>query len=357
MSARLRQYKLTSTSVPTMVEKVGIFWDLKGCQPSSPPTTCKFANAIRTIAAQYGSVTTFKAYSDETLEDPKTKALQVPLCASGVTMVHCPTFFVREDVVLTLTVDMMAFAFDLQAPATIVVITHRIFTYALSTLRMRGFRIVSIMPENNMPDQISDNVDVVISWENVLEKSQLSERPDVRPGLEFDSSEDARAFAEIHQPEPSPKYETTVQEPEDVFVERGLSIASTSALSSKMHHSPQVTSPISNTDQSSLSLREEHEGFPEQFITLYNLLRELSPSSASGRVQLSILGGAVKKHDPGLYKQMGFTRLLPYLEHAKSVGIIVLGSGGQTGTEWVQWVGPHPATELTGNASDFVKVA
>lgn len=81
------------------------------------------------------------------------------------------------------------------------------------------------------------------------------------------------------------------------------------------------------------------EGFPEQFITLYWLLRQCSPSS--GPVLLSVLGSSIRTHDPNLYKREGLSGLLQYVEKAKSIGIVSLG--GKSGSEWAQWVGPHPA--------------
>jgi len=94
-----------------------------------------------------------------------------------------------------------------------------------------------------------------------------------------------------------------------------------------------TAAPVSPPQESSA------QGFPEPFISLYWLLRHHSPSS--GRVLFSLLGSSICEHDPNLYKREGVSGLTPYLEQARSIGIVTLGR--TQGMEWVQWVGPHPA--------------
>ncbi len=69
------------------------------------------------------------------------------------------------------SVDMLVFAFDSLAPATVVIITgDRGFMYAASTLRMRGHRVVLIMPSGSTSTLLKDGVDVIVSWQDVLEQ-------------------------------------------------------------------------------------------------------------------------------------------------------------------------------------------
>ena len=158
----------------------------------------------------------------------------------------------------------MTFALDSQAPGTIIVVTHRDFSYALSTLRMRGFRIVSIMPMETMPAQLADNVDLVISWEDVLKSPQQessipfaeseikppssdpADDADTRPGPEVGYGHE---FTKVNQTGSTLKFANRDQEPEDtIFAERCQSSASAPGLSSRsLHRSPQVASPISNS--------------------------------------------------------------------------------------------------------------
>jgi len=64
---------------------------------------CKVANNIRTIALQFGTLTSFKAYVDVALEGPRAIALQAQLQASGVSMIHCPHASMKEVVDRALT--------------------------------------------------------------------------------------------------------------------------------------------------------------------------------------------------------------------------------------------------------------
>ncbi|KLO18574.1 hypothetical protein SCHPADRAFT_819553, partial [Schizopora paradoxa] len=130
-----------------MVGSVGIFWDYENCHPSASMNGCKIANNIRNVALQFGSIVTFKAYMDMALESARANGFQAQLQASGLSMIHCPHASMKEVADRALTVDMLAFAFESPPPATVVIITgDRDFTYAVSTIRMRGHRVVLIKP-------------------------------------------------------------------------------------------------------------------------------------------------------------------------------------------------------------------
>ena len=65
---------------------------------------------------------------------------------------------------------MLAFAFDSPPPTTIILISgDRDYTYAISTIRMRGHRVVLIMPTTKTPENLKRNVDVALYWKDVLE--------------------------------------------------------------------------------------------------------------------------------------------------------------------------------------------
>jgi len=133
---------------------------------------------------------------DVSLEGPRAIALQAQLQASGVSMIHCPHFSMKEVVDRALTVDMLVFAFDSFAPATVVIITgDRDFTYAISTLRMRGHRVVLIMPSERTPSHLRDNVDVAVSWKDVLEWPEQIAFPR-RQQIQYEPIEPPRAQAE-----------------------------------------------------------------------------------------------------------------------------------------------------------------
>ena len=76
---------------------------IENCHPNSGLNGCNIAGNIRNIALQFGTVTTFKAYIDMSLEGSKAIRLQTQLQASGVSMIHCPHASMKEVVDRALT--------------------------------------------------------------------------------------------------------------------------------------------------------------------------------------------------------------------------------------------------------------
>jgi hypothetical protein len=125
---------------------------------------------IRLIAQKYGTIKTFKAYFDlGEQRSPKTALLRAELQSCGVSLTDCPHNNKKEvadkmilGTVLTrfltiiwlnkiLPVDMFTFALDTDAPAATIVLLSgdQDFTYAISILRMRNYRVVVVAPQQS----------------------------------------------------------------------------------------------------------------------------------------------------------------------------------------------------------------
>ncbi|KAI6028328.1 NYN domain-containing protein [Pisolithus orientalis] len=129
-------------------DKVAIFWDFENCcPPSTQGLGYDIVNNIGRMARIFGSVTTFKAYLDISSQPPKSTALRSELQLSGVSVVDCPHNGKKDVVDKMAMVDMFAFAVDNPAPATVILIAaDRDYAYALSTLRLRNYKVVLITP-------------------------------------------------------------------------------------------------------------------------------------------------------------------------------------------------------------------
>jgi len=96
-----------------------------------------------------------------------------------------------------------------------------------------------------------------------------------------------------------------------------------------------TVNPVFSTQNSSAN------PIPEPFIPLVLLLRQLSPST--GRILFSLLGSSIRQKYPAVYERAGVSGLRPYLERARSMGIVTLGALDTQGKQWVQLSNTHQA--------------
>ncbi|KAI9067039.1 hypothetical protein FKP32DRAFT_1564491 [Trametes sanguinea] len=145
---------------------VAVFWDCESCElPSTEPTYAVVAK-IRRIAHQYGSIKAFKAYVQHPAQ-PTVRSMSVhsELQCCGITLVDClhgGLMNVADKLILA--VDMMAYAVDTPAPATIVLISgDRGFAYAVSILSLRQYKTVLVAP-STADVGLKGQADVVYTW-------------------------------------------------------------------------------------------------------------------------------------------------------------------------------------------------
>ncbi|EKM55732.1 uncharacterized protein PHACADRAFT_184504 [Phanerochaete carnosa HHB-10118-sp] len=144
---------------------VAIFWDYENCSPHHSAGYAAIDN-IRQIAHNYGAVKLFKAYLELSEQNsPRSIGLRSELQSCGVSLTDCPHNG-RKDVAdkmmigapcpspglvhhltISVLVDMLTYAIDTPAPATIILISgDRDFVYAASILRFRRYHVVIIAP-------------------------------------------------------------------------------------------------------------------------------------------------------------------------------------------------------------------
>lgn len=130
------------------LDSVAIFWDYENCALPSNATGSIIVNNIAQLARRYGSVKSFRAYSELPEQpSPKNIALRSDLQLCGVSVIDCPHNGGKDVADKMMIVDMMAFAIDTPAPATIILITgDRDFVYAVSILSLRQYRLVVLAP-------------------------------------------------------------------------------------------------------------------------------------------------------------------------------------------------------------------
>ncbi|KAI0637225.1 NYN domain-containing protein [Trametes polyzona] len=158
-------------------EHVAIFWDYENCTPACTVPGYDVVNNIRQVAHQYGSVKLFKAYLELSEQSSsKSIGLRSELQSCGVSLTDCPHNGRKDVADKMMIVDMLTYAIDNPAPATIVLISgDRDFVYAVSVLRLRKYRVVVVAPfaaHGSLKSQAS----VVLDWE-----ADIMRRTTVRP--------------------------------------------------------------------------------------------------------------------------------------------------------------------------------
>ncbi|TFK53040.1 hypothetical protein OE88DRAFT_1599917, partial [Heliocybe sulcata] len=128
---------------------VAVFWDYENVRVPSTVAGIAVAGNIRDVARSYGPVNLFRAYTDlDEMASVKSNAHRSALQMSGVTLVDCPHNGRKDVADKMMIVDMLAFAFESPAPATIVLISGDCdFSYAVSTLRLKGHEVILIAPK------------------------------------------------------------------------------------------------------------------------------------------------------------------------------------------------------------------
>ncbi|KAL1947586.1 hypothetical protein VTO73DRAFT_13310 [Trametes versicolor] len=150
----------------TFDEHVAIFWDYENCTPPSTGPGYDVVNNIRQIALEYGSVKLFKAYLELSEQSSsKTIGLRSELQSCGVSLTDCPHNGRKDVADKMMIVDMLTYAIDNPAPATVVLISgDRDFVYAVSVLRLRRYRVVVVAP-NSAHASLKSQASVVLDWE------------------------------------------------------------------------------------------------------------------------------------------------------------------------------------------------
>ncbi|KAL1741708.1 NYN domain-containing protein [Schizophyllum fasciatum] len=143
---------------------VGIFWDYENCQYMSGCSGFEVAKNIERVALAYGPIANFNAYMDiQHCSAPASTRSE--LQSTGVALVDCPHNGQKDVVDQMLQTDMLVFALDHPAPATLVLISgDRDFAYVTSVLRRRMYTVILIChstpgPHRSLLQQVSAHID------------------------------------------------------------------------------------------------------------------------------------------------------------------------------------------------------
>ncbi|KAF8212451.1 limkain-b1-type NYN domain-containing protein, partial [Mycena galopus ATCC 62051] len=127
----------------------------------------EIVSGIRNVAHRFGPVKHFKAYMEvPDLDTFRSLSLRSELQSSGVSLTDCPHNGRKNVADQMIMVDMLAYAMDHPAPATLILISgDRDFAYAVSILRLRRYEVVVIsLPLPGAHISLKSQASVYLDW-------------------------------------------------------------------------------------------------------------------------------------------------------------------------------------------------
>ncbi|KIM48860.1 hypothetical protein M413DRAFT_21167 [Hebeloma cylindrosporum] len=141
---------------PYAQENVTVFWEFETTQISNASPSIPIHEVVKNLrdaVRPFGPIKALRAYWDFSGQRPNLRSELSSLSSSGVSLIDCPGNGRKDLAMKIMLVDLIAHAWDTSPPHTFVVITadHDV-AYAISTLRMRGYRVVTISPSGTTRD-------------------------------------------------------------------------------------------------------------------------------------------------------------------------------------------------------------
>lgn len=277
----------------TTHQPVAIFWDFENCSLALGRTGFTVARNIESIAQKYGSLKLFKAYLDAQKQPLGSDVFRAELQSSGVSVTDCPHIGRKEVADRMLQGDLMSFALDYPAPATVIIISaDRDFAYAASVLRQRRYNVVMISHSNPRPNLwlISQAVDCYDWKKDVLhvEEPTLLAHTTLSPGKTVPSHADllAQCLASIPPPASEAVHAVTAT------TTQSISLTVTDAAASRVDRKTAAVSSTAGPVNDSPSLSH----IPPKLRCLVQALHTLAPTFAP--VPKTRLLGKVKALNP-----------------------------------------------------------
>ncbi|KAL1675071.1 NYN domain-containing protein [Schizophyllum commune] len=335
---------------------VGIFWDFENCRYSAGRSGYEIARAIEQIALEYGTVSDFNAYLDMQF-CALPAGMRSELQSSGVALVDCPHNGQKDVVDQMLQTDMLAYALDHPAPATLILISgDRDFAYTVSVLRRRRYEVVLLCHSRPGPHKsLAWQVSACLDWntrvlglpEDPLRKewsrsssstivstttSQTDDSFSKRDDTPSTPSGSSVSLSSWSSPPTSPSNEST-----------DLADKCTSEDTESLCPSPDTRCETATSSVAAAAERTAttsavvlaKDGAHGVFEPLIRLLQEQSDAGFS-QPNRGVIGYRLAHHFPGVYEKAGVKSFTEYAMRACQAGLVTLGGAATGGGEtWI----------------------
>lgn len=292
------------------IEPIAIFWDVDNCAPPTGSSGRSVALAVRHAIQNVviGPIVSFKAYLEISSESQVPNATQVQLRSElqgcGVSLIDTPKSGRKDVADKMMITDLLAYAIDQPAPATVVLISgDRDFAYPLGILRNRGYNVVLVTPPIGAVPILEASANVVMSWRQDVLGVQTNK--DGKPYSSY-SNASPHTPSKHGQSNDTSKFSTT-----------------TGAIS---HGKPPGALRYADRRPSNRTL--------QLFDPLVQLLEQIR-KEGNPKPLRSMVAARLVTMDRGIFVRAGAAKWAEYAAVAEAAGIVTLGSSGQTGFEWV----------------------
>ncbi|TKY90764.1 hypothetical protein EX895_000762 [Sporisorium graminicola] len=298
------------------IEPIAIFWDVDNCAPPTGSSGRSVALAVRSAIQNLdvGPIVSFKAYLELSSETQTPNAAQVQLRSElqgcGVSLIDTPKSGRKDVADKMMITDLLAYAIDQPAPATVVLISgDRDFAYPLGILRNRGYNVVLVTPPIGAVPILEASANVVLSWRQDVLGVQTN-----KEGKPYSS----HSVAGPHTPS-KPGYSGTASAnpPSSTNGNQSGSLSAGKPPGALTH---QDRRPSTRTLQ--------------LFDPLIKLLEQIK-KEGNPKPLRSMVAARLVQLDRGIFVRAGAAKWAEYAAVAEAAGIVTLGSSGQAGYEWV----------------------
>lgn len=295
------------------VEPLAIFWDVDNCAPPTGSSGRSVALAVRTAMQnlEIGPIVSFKAYLELSSETQAPNAAQVQLRSElqgcGVSLIDTPKSGRKDVADKMMITDLLAYAIDQPAPATVVLISgDRDFAYPLGVLRNRGYNVVLVTPPIGAVPILEASANIVMSWRQDVLGVQTNK--DGKPYINYTNNGP-------HTPSKQANSGTGAN-----------SSSQTHANGSLSHGKPPGALKHQDRRPSNRTL--------QLFDPLIRLLEQMK-KEGNPKPLRSMVATRLVSMDRGIFVRAGAAKWGEYAAVAEAAGIVTLGSSGQAGYEWV----------------------
>lgn len=297
------------------VEPIAIFWDVDNCAPPTGSSGRSVALAVRSAIQnlEVGPIVSFKAYLELSSETQAPNAAQVQLRSElqgcGVSLIDTPKSGRKDVADKMMITDLLAYAIDQPAPATVVLISgDRDFAYPLGILRNRGYNVILVTPPIGAVPILEASANVVMSW-----------RQDV---LGVQANKDGKPYSSYgnHGPHTPSKH--------------------TQSSTSGNHPSSAANGQLS-AGKPPGALKHQDRRPSNRTLQLFDpLIKLLEQIKKEGNPKplRSMVAARLVSLDRGIFVRAGAAKWAEYAAVAEAAGIVTLGSSGQPGQTGLEWV-------------------
>lgn len=151
-----------------------IFWDLENCPPARGADPTTIVSIMREKLSEHGPIKLIQGYAGlSRIPEPLKASLQ----SSGVQLIDVP--IQRKDAADKMLIsDMVMFAVDNVPPQAIVLISgDQDYAYPLAKLRLRGYKVILVMPPGGAAVALKRQGDEVFEWSDFSLPHSSAEQP------------------------------------------------------------------------------------------------------------------------------------------------------------------------------------